>query len=124
MGRIFYFESKTNPGAKPYQTTRRGGGMIVCSCLGSRHPKGCWHMREVQKQYPLSDDRWAEALLFMREKRHQELLQLILEEYPLMTRAEVPALIHTLCEWICPLCEAADQSPLNSGCTQCAGADE
>ena len=122
--RTFYFDSKTTPGAKPYQTTRHSDGFIVCSCLGFRHPNKCWHYKEVKKQYPLSDDRWAEALVLMREKRHQELLDLIMKEYPEITRAEVPPMIHTLCEWICPLCNAADQSPRNSGCTKCCGEDE
>ena len=91
----------------------------MCTCLGFRHPNKCWHVREVRKQYPFPDERWAEALILMREKRHQELLDMIMAEYPLMTREEVPALIHTLCEWICPLCNASDESPRGSGCTKC-----
>lgn len=119
--RTFSFPSKTSPTAKPYTTTRDSDGYIVCSCLGFRHPNKCWHVKEVKKQYPLSDERWAEALLFMRENRHQELLQLIMEEYPAMTRAEVPALIHTLCEWQCPICNSIGQSPWGStGCTKCS----
>jgi hypothetical protein len=117
--RTFYFESKTSPGAKPYKATRHTDGSVVCSCLGFRHPNKCWHVKEVKKQYPLSDERWAEALLFMRENRHQELLQLLQEEYPALTREEVGPLIKALCSWVCPLCNAELQAPLNAGCTKC-----
>ena len=122
-GRVFYFKSKTSPGAKPYQTTRHGDGSIMCSCLGFRHPNKCWHVAEVRKQYPLSDEKWAQALQLMKEARYPELLEIIIDAYPSMTREMVPPMIKALCEWICPLCNAIGQSPRHLGCTKCSPED-
>lgn len=118
--RTFEFPSKSSPDAKPHRTTRHSDGSVACSCKGSFHPKGCWHMKEVKKQYPFSDERWMEALMLVRSGMHQTLLRLIIEHYPTVTREETAKLIHTICEWVCPLCGTSGQAPHGIGCTACS----
>lgn len=62
--------------------------------------------------------------MLIRKEAHHELLDFIMEDYPAITRDEISALIHTLCEWVCPLCCAIDQSPKELGCTKCGDYDE
>jgi hypothetical protein len=118
MARTFYFESKSKPGAQ-HKTTLHEDGAVACTCKGFYHPKKCWHFKEVKKQFPLSDEKWAVALTMIRGGAHHDLLQLLLGEYPEITREELAEVIHTLCEWKCPSCGAEKQSPEGAGCTAC-----
>lgn len=122
--RTFSFPSKTSPGKPPHVTTRHEDGSITCSCKGYYHPEHCWHYKTVRSLYPFGDEKWAELLLMMRENRHTDLLNAILAEYPAMTREELPKLIHTLCEWVCPLCNSMGESPVMMGCSKCSGGDD
>jgi len=117
--RVFTYPSKTAPHKPPHKTTRHEDGSVVCSCKGFYHPGKCWHYKDVRKQFPFSDERWAEILVLVNEAKHHELLQLILSEYPNITREGMAEIIHTVVEWKCEMCGAEKQSPKGLGCTAC-----
>jgi hypothetical protein len=124
MARTFSFPSKTSPEKPPHKTTVHSDGSVMCSCKGFYHPKKCWHVKAVKAMYPLSDEKWALALSLIKTGGHHDLLQLILGEYPNITREELGKMIHVLCEWVCPLCCAEKQSPRGAGCTSCSPEEE
>lgn len=48
--KTYEFLSKSNPSARPHQTTVHDDGRVTCTCLASMHNRVCWHLKAAQDQ--------------------------------------------------------------------------